>query len=98
MAFFSSRLVVWVAGIGTALLFGWATRRGANLDPDGFTRPFNSDLVNVLISPAARYDSAWYLGIANGGYAESLQTVFFPLYPVTIVLVGAPSASIPRCR
>ena len=89
MAFFSSRLVVWVAGIGTALLFGWATRRGANLDPDGFTRPFNSDLFNVLISPAARYDSAWYLGIANGGYAESLQTVFFPLYPAAIVLVGA---------
>jgi hypothetical protein len=87
-AFISSRLLIWAAGIATALIFGWATNRGIHLDPAGLTRPFPSAVPNVLISPAARYDSAWFLSIAEGGYAGNLQTVFFPLYPATIALVG----------
>jgi hypothetical protein len=78
--------LIWAAGIATMLIYGLASRRAANLDPAGLTRPFTEGLFNFLVSPAARYDSAWYLSIAKTGYVEHLQTVFFPLYPGTIAL------------
>jgi Mannosyltransferase (PIG-V) len=88
-AFFSSRLLVWAAGIGTALIVGVMTRRGVALDPAGLTTPFSGKVPNLLVAPAARYDSVFYLGIAKLGYAQNVDTVFFPLYPLAVAFVSA---------
>src|SRR2546423_7011847 len=88
-AFFSSRLLIWAAGIGTALIVGVGTRRGMVLDPAGLTTPFAGKLPNLLVAPAVRYDSIFYLGIAKAGYPQNVDTVFFPLYPLTVAFVSA---------
>ena len=87
-AFFSSRLLIWAAGVGTALIAGVMTRRGMVLDPAGLTTPFSGKLPNLLVAPAARYDSVFYLGIAKLGYPQNIDTVFFPLYPLAIAFLS----------
>lgn len=87
-AFFSSRLLVWIVGVGAALAVGLYPGTSSLLDPHHLTAPFHQHFLNILISPAARWDSAWYLSIAKTGYSLSYQTVFFPLYPGLIRLGG----------
>ncbi len=83
-----SRLLVWVAGVGTLLSFGWGPVRGA-FNPHGVTRGFGP-LGDLLAGPAARWDASWYLVIAHYGYRPDLgsftasRTAFFPLYPLGI--------------
>ena len=62
-------------------MIGFYPGAAALLDPHHLTAPFSQRLANVLVSPAARWDSAWYLSIAKTGYQLPYQTVFFPLYP-----------------
>jgi hypothetical protein len=97
-ALWSSRLLVWVAGVGTVLAFGFGPERKA-FDPPGVTRGFGW-LGNLLAAPAARWDSAWYLVIAHYGYRPELgaytssRAAFFPLYPLgvrTIDWFGVPA-------
>ncbi len=96
-ALWSSRLLVWTAGVATILALGFGPRRGA-FDPPGVTRGFGA-LGNLLAAPAARWDSAWYLVIARYGYRPDLgaltapRTAFFPLYPIglrSIAWFGVP--------
>jgi hypothetical protein len=96
-ALWSSRLLVWAAGVGTLLTFGFGPVRHA-FNPPGVTRGFGW-LGDLLAAPAARWDSAWYLVIAHYGYRPDLgsftapRTAFFPLYPLGlrgIALTGAP--------
>ena len=87
-AYFSSRALVWIAGILAVLAVGFFPGGSGALDPHHLTAPFHQRLLNVLISPATRRDSAWYLAIAKTGYALSYQTVFFPIYPGLIALGG----------
>jgi len=96
-ALWSSRLLVWAAGVGTVLAFGFGPVRGA-FDPPGVTRGFGW-LGNLLAAPAARWDGAWYLVIAHYGYRPDLgaftssRTAFFPLYPLGLSAIshlGAP--------
>ena len=96
-ALWTSRLLVWTAGVGTVLALGFGPTRGA-FNPPGVTRGFGS-LGDVLAAPAARWDSAWYLVIARFGYRPDLghytapRTAFFPLYPLglkAISWLGAP--------
>jgi hypothetical protein len=85
-ALWSSRLLVWVAGMATVLAFGFGPVRNA-FNPPGVTRGFGW-LGNLLAAPAARWDAAWYLVIAHYGYRPDLgpftssRTAFFPLYPM----------------
>jgi mannosyltransferase PIG-V len=82
-ALWSSRLAVWAAGILGLLSFGYARGYRA-FDPAGLTSPF-SYLGNLLVAPAARWDSVWYLAIARDGYADApghAKTAFYPLYPL----------------
>jgi hypothetical protein len=88
-AYFSSRALVWVAGILAVLAVGFFPGGSGALDPHHLTAPFHQRLLNILISPATRWDSAWYLSIARTGYVFPFQTVFFPLYPGLIALGGA---------
>jgi hypothetical protein len=87
-ALWCSRLLVWAAGAGTVLAFGFGPVRGA-FNPPGVTRGFGR-LGDVLAAPAARWDSAWFLVIARYGYRPDLghftapRTAFFPLYPLGI--------------
>jgi hypothetical protein len=96
-ALWSSRLLVWAAGVGTLLTFGFGPIRGA-FNPPGATRGFGW-LGDLLAAPAARWDAAWYLVIARFGYRPDLgpfttsRTAFFPLYPLGlrgITWLGAP--------
>lgn len=88
-AFFSSRVLVWVVGVVAALLVGFFPGKTILLDPHQLTAPFHQHILNVLVSPAARWDSAWYLSIAKTGYVLPYQSVFFPLYPALIAVGGA---------
>jgi hypothetical protein len=88
LALWSSRLLVWAAAIATILAFGFGPRRHA-FDPPGLMRGFGR-LGDLLAAPAARWDSAWYLVIAEHGYRPELgaftasRTAFFPLYPLGV--------------
>jgi hypothetical protein len=87
-ALWLSRLLVWVASVGTILSFGWGPLRGA-FNPPGLTRGFGW-LGDLLAAPAARWDASWYLVIAHYGYRPDFgsftasRTAFFPLYPLGI--------------
>ncbi len=86
-ALWTSRLVVLLAGVLGVLSFG--TAPGARqFDQLRLTAPFGY-FGNLLVSPLARWDSAWYLAIAQGGYDHNPErTTFFPLYPMLVRGVG----------
>src|SRR3954449_11714598 len=79
-----SRLLVWAAGAGAAALWGLGARVTL-FDPGAVTRPFGA-AGNVLVAPFARWDSVWYLAIANDGYPadDPRRAAFFPLYPLLV--------------
>lgn len=85
-AFACSRLLVLAAGCAGALFAGRLTgwRR---LDPTGVSASLGS-VGNVLASASVRWDAINYLSIAAHGYANSLHTAFFPLYPLLIRALG----------
>lgn len=91
----SSRLAVWGAGLLGVLWLGRA--QGTEpFDPAGLTTPF-SPLADLLVAPAARWDTVWYVAIAQDGYADpgdNAKAAFFPLYPLLMRglawLVGSP--------
>src|SRR3954447_16189964 len=88
----ASRAVVWAAGIAALLVWGTSGRED-DFDPFGLTRPFAA-FGDLILGPAARWDSSWYLGIADSGYDDPARTAFFPLYPFLVRaggwLVGSP--------
>ncbi len=87
-AFFSSRALIWVVGLITVAAVGSFPGDSGLLDPSRLTTPFHVGVLDALVSPAARWDSAWYLAIAKSGYAFPSQTVFFPLFPGLMALGG----------
>ena len=82
-AIWTSRLVVLLSGMFAVLSFG--RRPGTEaFDPANLTAPFGY-FGNLLAAPFARWDSVWYLAIAQGGYDhEATRTAFFPLYPLVL--------------
>jgi hypothetical protein len=96
-ALWTSRLLVWLAGSGALVVFGFGPVRHA-LNPPGMTRGFGW-LGDLLAGPAARWDASWYEVIAHYGYRPDLgsltsaRAAFFPLYPLglhAISFLGAP--------
>lgn len=96
-ALLGSRALVWAAGSGTLATLGFGPLRKA-FDPPAVTSGFGW-LGDVLAGPAARWDAAWYLVIAEHGYRADLgrltapRAAFFPLYPLGIRAIswlGAP--------
>lgn len=85
-ALLASRLVVLGAGLAGALMvprrIGWWPA-----DPTRITERLGW-VGNVLAAPAVRWDSIHYLGIAQHGYTSMSATVFFPVYPMLVHLVG----------
>lgn len=92
-ALWRSRLLVWGVGVATVLSFGFGPARRA-FHAASLTHGFGW-LGDLLAAPAARWDAAWYLAIADHGYAAassasaSARAAFFPLYPL---LLGGLSA------
>ena len=77
-----SRLALWVIALAAVYVFGY---------PAGEPRfrMSNDEALNLL----ARYDTGWYLDIADSGYhitSEFVQqnTAFFPLFPMIVGIVG----------
>jgi hypothetical protein len=87
-AFWSSRAIVWGAAMAAVLIFGWASETSARLDPLYTTLPYTDSFANLLVAPAARFDAAWYLAIANHGYAVGGRAAFFPVFPGLVRLGG----------
>jgi hypothetical protein len=92
-ALWTSRLLVWTAGVAAVATLGFGPHRNA-FDPPGTTRGFGW-LGDLLAAPAARWDSDWFLVIARYGYRPDLapltnaRTAYFPLYPLGIRAIGA---------
>jgi hypothetical protein len=91
-ALWSSRLLVWAAGMGTLAATGFGPVRNA-FNPPGVTRGFGW-LGDLLAAPAARWDASWYLVIAHYGYRPELgsftapRAAFFPLYPLGLAAIS----------
>ncbi len=90
LALLSSRFLIWTAGTLTAVILGLHTGSATAFDPRNIAAPFHSTIANVLVAPATRWDSTWYLSIAHSGYRHAAETVFFPLYPSLVALGSAP--------
>ena len=85
-AVWTTRAVVWIAGLLAVAGFGIRDDNAVAFDGDGLTRPFG-ELGDALVAPAARWDSVWFLEIARSGYDEQ-RAAFFPLYPLLADVVG----------
>jgi hypothetical protein len=82
-----SRILVWTAGFAAIAIWGIHATHRAAFDPGNLTRPFGA-FGNVLVAPAARWDSVWFLEIAKSGYGGGDREAFFPLYPLLVRVVG----------
>ncbi|WP_196189255.1 mannosyltransferase family protein [Conexibacter sp. W3-3-2] len=92
VAFAISRALVLVSGALAAELLG-QSGRAPGFDPAGVTHPFGG-LGDALVAPMARWDTVWFLAIADGGYGDDpARPAFFPLYPLLAKAVGAPLGS-----
>jgi hypothetical protein len=83
-----SRLIVWVIGVAVIAIFGVNFNELASNDPGFLTQPFHSVGLDKLLAPAARWDSAWYIVIAQHGYYSPPSSNFFPLYPLLMSAVA----------
>ena len=86
----SSRMAVLLVAIFAALSFGPATGGLARENADKFDAPaLTHAIADPVLAPLARWDSVWYLTIADSGYSgSSARAAFFPLYPLLIRTVG----------
>lgn len=78
----ASRLLVLVVG-GLAMLLLGVSRAEWSFDPYDLTTSFGR-LGNLLVASVVRWDSIYYLQIAQHGYQTARETAFFPLYPLLI--------------
>jgi hypothetical protein len=88
-----SRLLIWLAGGVAFLTLGTASGAVHAFDPARLSLSF-SGVGNVLAAPGVRWDSLWYLNIAQHGYQTAREASFYPLYPILIragsLVVGSP--------
>jgi hypothetical protein len=85
-ALVASRVLVLVAGAVAVGLFGLSPRH-VDFDPAGLTTPFGA-LGDALVAPLARWDSVWFMAIAQDGYGGGAREAFFPLYPLLLAVGG----------
>jgi hypothetical protein len=85
-ALVASRVVVLLAGAVAVGLFGLSPRH-VDFDPAGLTTPFGA-LGDALVAPLARWDSVWFMAIAQDGYGGGAREAFFPLYPLLLAVGG----------
>jgi hypothetical protein len=74
-----SRAVVWLAAVPAMLIAGYSSWR-ESADPENRTAQLG-DVGEVIGAPVMKWDSVYYLQIAQDGYTARKQAGFFPLYP-----------------
>jgi hypothetical protein len=86
----SSRMAVLLVAIFAALSFGPASGGLARENERKFDDPALTHAIAApVLAPLARWDSVWYLTIADEGYGRSTaRAAFFPLYPALVRGVG----------
>ena len=101
----STRAVVLLVAVFAALSFVPASGGLARENADKFDEPaLTHALADPLLAPLARWDSVWYLRIADSGYGgngslrsghrpllaqdSAPRAAFFPLYPLLVRAVG----------
>jgi hypothetical protein len=86
----STRLAVLLVAVFAALSFGPASGGLARENAMKFDEPaLTHALADPVLAPLARWDSVWYLRIADSGYGDSpARAAFFPLYPLLVRSVG----------
>lgn len=80
MALWTSRLLVWISGMGAVWIWGLSVR-APGFDPAGLGTA-------TWKAPAVRWDAIWFLGIAHSGYDDGPAAAFFPLYPLAARVLG----------
>lgn len=91
--FWATRAAVAVVAVFAALSFGpgsggLAAVNAGKFDEPALTHPLGG-FGDVALSPLARWDAAWYLRIAESGYAgDQARAAFFPLYPLLVNAAG----------
>jgi len=87
VAVLASRLLVFAAGAAAFAVWG-VSHRAPSFDPEHLTYGFGA-LGDPLTATFARWDSTWYLAIADDGYApDDTRAAFFPLYPLLMRIGG----------
>jgi hypothetical protein len=91
-ALWTSRLLVWAAGVLAAVLFRQSGEDRIAFNPRGLTSGLGP-VWEKLAAPAARWDAAYYLTIATHGYGNldsslNRRLSFFPLYPLLVRGLG----------
>src|SRR3954452_4297593 len=90
LTFVWTRVLVLAVALVAVAAFGVDARNEGLFDSAGLTHPF----LGSVLSPLARWDAVWYLGIAHGGYSGA-SSAFFPLYPLLVrafAVRGSPAA------
>jgi hypothetical protein len=88
-ALWITRVLVWASGLVAIAIWGYSGR-ASDFDPAALTRPYGG-LGDALVAPMGRWDTVWYLSIADGGYpsGDARRPAFFPLYPWLLRGAGA---------
>ncbi len=82
--FLWSRLAIWLLAVAALLALV------PNRDPDAVDRA-DPNLISELgyaTDVWARWDSYWFLRIAEHGYDDTASTAFYPLYPAVVGILG----------
>ena len=80
--FLLSRGLIFLSAATAFALFGADPANSDRYGDSPFAAPFGG-LGEALLSVWSRWDSVWYLGIANAGYDFNPDSpAFFPLYPM----------------
>ena len=90
-AVLASRLLVWLVAMPVALVADYSFWRERS-DPTNMTGKLG-DVGEILGAPAFRWDSVYYVQIAQDGYTQLKQAGFFPLYPYVVGIVDTVTRS-----
>lgn len=88
--FWRSRVLVWIVGCIAFLVLPTSSSG----DPAWTARAFGR-IGDVLAAPAVRWDSFWYIQIAQHGYSSARVTAFYPLYPLVMRAIAPLTGSLP---
>jgi hypothetical protein len=95
--FWPTRTAVLLIAVFAALSFGPAQGGLAAQNEVRFDTPeLTHAVADPLLAPLARWDAAWYLRVADGGYGDSeARAAFFPLYPLLVRSLATPFGASP---
>jgi hypothetical protein len=82
--FLWTRAAIWAAALFS--LFVFVPNRHPRADV--WDIPSLTHDLGAVTDVWARWDSVWFLGIAEHGYARAGSAAFYPLYPGAVALVG----------